>query len=355
MILFSNPYALALSAIILAVILMQSGQYFAQHWGWIDNPGGRKTHAKPTPLHGGAAMFVALLPALIVFALAHPPFWTFVIGSTLLVVLGVIDDFQPISARWRFLAQGLAAGLICIQGGVMLQDFGDLLGFGAIHLGFLTAALVTPITMIGLINAINMLDGVDGLSATVVLQFFAWCAGLMLWGDMPELWGVILPCMAITLAYLAYNFPWRRGNSATLFMGDAGSMLLGLITVWLAITLSQYPHQVAPPVLFLWLLAMPLYDTGQVMWQRLCCKQSLFAPDRNHLHHLLQDRGFSARKTVCTMNGLVFVLAAVGIGLWSAGVAECWMLLLFVVGFVAFLRVLKRMALRFKDDDLFTP
>ncbi len=336
---FTSHVTFFVLTFISAMIWLRGGGRFAHAWGWLDHPGGRKIHQKPTPLHGGAAMFFAILPAAVSFTVIYPRFWTWLLASTTLVVLGVVDDFKPLCAKWRFLAQALVAILLSVKGGVLLQNFGNLFGVAPIQFSEFTACLLTPVTLIGLINAINMIDGADGLAASLVLQVLLWLVGLVMLGKGKVFLALLLPCVAVLMAFLWFNFPWNRGQRATLFMGDAGSMLLGLMVVWFAIEMSQAPYQVAPPVLFLWLLALPLYDTGQVMWRRFCRRQSMMAPDRGHCHHILQDRGFAAREVVLVLNGIALALAATGVCLWQAGVAEKWLMAGFLLGFILFLQI----------------
>ena len=320
-----------------ALVWMTVGRHLAFAWQWLDHPGGRKHHAEPTPLHGGVAMFLAILPALFWQACLDPSLWYFLGAVSMIVVIGVIDDFRPLCAKQRFLLQALTAGILCWQGKVLLLNFGNLIGFGDIVLSPALALLITPVAMIGVINAINMLDGVDGLAASLVFQALCWIAGLMAVTHITTYWVICLSTLASILAYLCLNFPWRANKPAVLFMGDAGSMLLGLILVWFAIILSQRPHQSAPAVLFLWLFALPLYDTGQVMWKRFRQKKSLFSPDRGHLHHVLLDRGLGVTQVVVQMNVFAFVCAAAGACMWTFGVAEYYLMGTFVLGFFLFI------------------
>ena len=283
----------------------------AQRIGLVDRPGGRKTHEGEIPLIGGPAMYLGLVAFALGMADQLPSLIPLLMGCTLLLIVGLIDDHKNLSPRARLVSQALAAALVVYPGDTTLISLGDLFGGGEIQLGIL-AGPFTIFALIGVINAMNMADGLDGLGgglALVTLSFLAllsWNAGLH--AETHLLLGVI----ATVCAFLIYNLrtPWRQ--RASIFMGDSGSMMLGLFLGWALVHLSQQPHQAIPPAGALWLFALPLLDTVCIMLRRLLKGRSPFNPDREHLHHILLAAGYTPGKTPTILLILSATLAATG-------------------------------------------
>lgn len=326
---------LALLTFLTALVLIHLGSRFARLWHWEDHPGGRKDHAVATPLHGGLAMALALVPAFILLVTTQPVFVGFLGAVALLIVIGIIDDFKPMDPNLRFICQIMVAFIVVVFSDIRLDYFGDLLAVGALTTGSL-ASLITIVAIVGIINAVNMIDGIDGLCASLMAQVMLWAAGLLWGAGLVTLANFALATCAAILAYLFFNFPWTKKHRAKVFMGDAGSTFLGFIAVTFSIYLSQPPHALAQPVWFLWLFAIPLYDTGQVMWYRYRLGRSLFAADREHTHHILLARGYSKQAVVLILNAVAFSLSSLGWLASISGVPEYWQFALFLLGFIGF-------------------
>ncbi len=270
----------------------------------VDLPGGRKQHDLPTPVIGGIAMLLGLFGGLLLLPMSLQPFRGLIFGCALLVFVGVLDDIHELSPRGRLAAQLCAIGIMIFASRVQLHALGNLLGWGPIVLPFWFAIPLTLFGAASLINAINMLDGQDGLCASVVLialtslMLVAYLSGY----SHPAL---ILALIAATIAaYLCFNFPLPGRPQAHCFMGDAGSMLLGFILAWFTISLSQQDNTLARPAHMLWIAAIPLLDLATVFIKRIANKRSPFEAGREHIHHVLQDRGYSRRAT------LIIILSA---------------------------------------------
>jgi UDP-GlcNAc:undecaprenyl-phosphate GlcNAc-1-phosphate transferase len=176
-----------------------------------------------------------------------------------------------------------------------------------------------------LINGMNMIDGVDGLagsSALVSLSALAVCAALI--GRSEELRIALLFAGAV-LGFLAFNLraPWRA--RARVFMGDAGSTALGFAIAWLCVALANPAFNAVPAMVMPWLIALPILDLVTTMARRARDSRKLMAPGRDHLHHLLADRGWSPARIAVTLAGGSAACAAAGIGAWRAG-APAWLL-----------------------------
>lgn len=307
--------------------------------GLVDEPGGRKHHAHITPLIGGIAMLLGLFVGLILLSISLKDYRGFVLGSAILVFIGVLDDFHELSARGRLIAQLLALSIMIFWSGVQLENLGNLIGQGDIHLGW----IAIPLTLFGaasLVNAVNMLDGLDGLAGSVVaialvsLMMFA----IALHAHTPAL--LLAVMITAILAYLCFNFPFPGRKHAWCFMGDAGSMLLGFTLAWFTIALSQQPGTLAPPAIMLWVAAIPLLDLATVFIKRIMTKRSPLAPGRDHIHHTLQNWGLSRRQTLWTIIGLML---AANITAWLFvyfKVAQVWVFGSFVGVFVVYFMLL---------------
>jgi len=293
----------------------------AERVSLLDHPSERKCHAAPTPIVGGIAMYLGVAAS---FLLADVPLQTLgplAAGSTLLVVIGLIDDIKPLGYRVRLVAQCVAAGFLTVWGGLTIDNLGNLIGLGPISLG----ALAVPFTLfavVGLINGINMLDGLDGLAASVVIAL------LLPIGVYASHTGLIsvsvasLLVIACILGFLLFNyrFPWR--DRAPVFMGDAGSNLLGFVVAWAVLSLFQHPQSELPPIAVLWLVAFPVVDTLVTMWRRHRKGLSMFRPDCDHVHHILHRAGFGVNATVLIVAGGTALFAAIAIVASLAGAPE---------------------------------
>ena len=297
----------------------------------LDAPGGRKRHEGAIPLIGGVAVILSFLVNALVFLPAISPYKALMVSLIVLLVVGVLDDLHELSAREKLVFQIITAVLVTSWGGIYLWHFGDLLGLGVLELGN-WAIPVSIFAVLSVVNAYNMSDGIDGLVGgwsfvtLMMISFLAQSVGL-----------VPVSTLALVLGgavggFLLFNLrhPWRA--RATVFLGDAGSMTLGLAIAWLSIELTQareLDHGV-PPVVMLWVLGLVLIDMFAVTLRRIVKRRNPLRPDRTHLHHVLLRVGFSQHSAVFFLISVNISLALLGIGMWLVGVPD-------VVSFVGFL------------------
>ena len=307
----------------------------ARRVGLVDNPCRRKRHEGQVPLTGGLAMFVAFVVAISFNAEWFGPLSWLLVGMGALLCVGVLDDLMEMRALHKLIAQVLVAGLLVFIGGLEIQKFGELLGssFGPIGLGPFSEAF-TIACIVFLINAINMSDGLDGLAGglgmvlLLMLGLLGWLSGV----DAPLIGACFLLAFSV-LGFLIYNLqsPLRRKASA--FMGDAGSMMLGVAIAWLAISIvnSSVNSSVKPgnstiyPVSIAWLLLIPAMDTLAVSLRRISQGRSPMSADRAHLHHIILRCGFSVRSTVGIVHLAALCTALIGIGGWYLRAPE-WLM-----------------------------
>ncbi len=236
----------------------------------------------------------------------------FMSASSLLVVVGLLDDLYDLSWKLRIPAQVVAALIMIYVGGVQVEQIGPVFGLGELSLGVLSMPF-TVFATVGLINAINMSDGADGLAGSLVLTalIMLTAAGLYSGNLRVANGGMLLA--GVVAAFLTFNFrfPWR--DKAKTFMGNAGSAFLGFVIAWLAFRLTQSPEHPVNPVLALWFVMIPVMDCLVVMLRRLRVRQSPFIADRNHMHHMMRDAGFGPMRKALVLS-LVTALCGLLVG-----------------------------------------
>lgn len=283
-------------ALAVTAILVEVGRRLAPAVGLIDSPDERKSHNGDIPLVGGIAIFFALLVVL-AFKGTLTEHWAFFVSAGLLVVIGVWDDAFGISPLFRISAQACAVLLLATKGGTYIADLGSILPvIGTLGLGWM-AIPFTVFAGVGVINAFNMSDGVDGLCGTltlVALTGLGIAAGLA--GKASELM-LILALTGGLIGFLFFNVRLPKRKQAKVFLGDAGSYLLGLSVLYLVIRLSQGPDRAIDPVTALWFCMLPLLDAVGMILRRARRGQSPFSPDREHIHHVFLLAKFSVTST----------------------------------------------------------
>jgi UDP-GlcNAc:undecaprenyl-phosphate/decaprenyl-phosphate GlcNAc-1-phosphate transferase len=290
---FFQTYGLQLfTSLILSVLLVRLFMLSAAPFGLVDHPSGRKDHLDPTPVTGGLGIFFALLLSSLLFNRFELHLGVFFIAGALLLVIGVLDDRYDLSSRTRFVVQAMAAVIMIHFAGLQANEISDVVGISGFHLGWMTP-LFTVFIAIGLINALNMADGSDGYLAGQVLAALCLFTGLALYAGNLVLAAQCLLFAAVVLGFWFWNmrFPWQ--GRAKVFLGDAGSTFLGFAVVWFALQLTQNPAHAVTAVLPPWMIALPVLDCVVLMLDRMRQGRSPFSADRNHMHHLLLDAGFT--------------------------------------------------------------
>jgi UDP-GlcNAc:undecaprenyl-phosphate GlcNAc-1-phosphate transferase len=315
--------AQAAAAAFIAGLLILMLRRPAERWGLVDHPGGRKRHAAPVPLTGGAAITAGMILALAFSFSAFAQYSAFFAGVMLLALVGLMDDLGEVSPGTKLLLQVVAALLMTSWGENFLINLGDLFGTNPIN----TRHWAIPLTVfaaLAVVNAINMLDGLDGLAGSLVLGIllvltaFAWSIG------DPNAAKILIVLAGALAGFLFFNLPWPlRGRHRT-FMGDAGSMVLGFAVAWFSVSLTQRGSVTVPPPVMLWVLGLVLMDVFTVTVRRLARRRSPMAADRDHIHHMLLRRGYGPWQTLGLLVGANLALAALGAWMWHAGVPDRW-------------------------------
>ncbi|HUF21589.1 MAG TPA: MraY family glycosyltransferase [Burkholderiales bacterium] len=323
---------LGLAAVFFAtLLLLRLLSRAAVRAGLVDYPGRRKRHRGAIPLIGGPAIFAGLCIGAVLIPNSLKPYPALFAGLAVLLIAGILDDLRDLTPKQKFLAQLIAAACMVWWGGTTVDSLGNLLGLGEIGLPYL-AIPFTIVALLGLINAINMTDGADGLAAGLsLIAFFFLALSALVIGRVYSV-EMLATIIAVVAAFWIVNmrFPWQ--SHAKAFLGDSGSMMLGLLLTWFSIEVARWRSGL-DPIAAVWFLAVPLLDMGVVILRRLGKGKSPFSAGRDHFHHVLIAAGLPPGSAVLLIYAIALALGALGFFAWRAGVPEYWMF----YGFLALL------------------
>ncbi|WP_340618013.1 UDP-N-acetylglucosamine--undecaprenyl-phosphate N-acetylglucosaminephosphotransferase [Xenorhabdus entomophaga] len=313
----------------------------AKNIGLVDKPNHRKRHQGLIPLVGGLSVFFGVCFAFAITKEFIPHKWTYLICAGVLVFVGVLDDRFDISVKIRAVIQALVGISMMYFAGLKLESLGYTFGSWEMILGPFSY-IVTLFAVWAAINAFNMMDGIDGLLGGLSCVSFG-ALGILLYksGNM----ALAFWCFTLIAGILPYIFLNLElfGKRFKIFMGDAGSTLIGFTIIWLLIEVTQGKSASISPVTALWIIAIPLMDMVAIMYRRLRKGMSPFSPDRQHIHHLIMRAGFTSRQAFILITLAAVLLAAVGIiGERLSFVPEWVMLALFLLAFVLYGYCIKR-------------
>ena len=306
--------------------------------GLVDLPNERKKHDGAIPLIGGLSIFTGVLIASSLFVEQNQLLNLYLISSALLVFIGTMDDIYDLNVAPRMIFQGIVATVMVFGAGIYIHEFGDLFLVGNIDIGRY-GMLFTMLACITAINAFNMIDGIDGLAGTMSIISISSIAILSMLNAANE--NILLPLILVvaTLPYLFYNVSSRNPKAKKIFMGDAGSMFLGLTVIWLLVigtqttTSSQASFR---PVTALWIIAVPLMDMFAIMIRRIKKGVSPFQADNGHLHHICIRLGLNSRQALWCISALAILMALFGISGEYFEISESVMLLIFMFVFICY-------------------
>ncbi len=312
----------------------------AHHIGFVDRPGGRKVHEQNTPLIGGVAMFFGFCFALLSLHVSLESYRGMLAGSSLLILMGVVDDFKELDSKLRLLGQLLATVFLIAWGHQLISNLGNIFFLGDLHLG-LWAFPITVISVMGYLNAMNMLDGQDGLAGSVALTQSILLLVLAIYLHRYSDLRMLIILAVLLIVFLAFNmrFPWRR--KASVFMGDSGVTFVAFLMAWFAIELSQVNTHVVKPVTVLWVLAFPLFDLIAVSIYRVRQGKSILRASRDHFHHVLHVSGMKVQISTFLLCLLSLLLGGIGIALNYWGVSEGWQFIAILIALTAYLTLVK--------------
>lgn len=263
-------------------------------------PGGRHKHETTTPSLGGIAIFAGTVFSIVLWT----PFHIFVglqyilCSFIIIFLIGAKDDIDPISPSKKLVGQILAASILVFKADIIITDLQGIFGIHNFYDSYPGLSIILTIFVIlVIINAFNLIDGINGLSGSVATLIAGLLGTWFLLIKHYEMAIVAFALVGAIVAFLKYNF-----TPAKIFMGDTGSLIIGLVCAILAVRFMEINNQLedihpfkfnAAPAVIFGILILPLFDTLRVFITRIAKKKSPLHPDRTHIHHLLIDAGYS--------------------------------------------------------------
>ena len=312
-------------ALIVALVATPVVKSLAFKMGAMDVPkDNRRMHDHPIPHMGGLAIFLGFLLSVLLFAEITPQLRGMLLGSVIIVVLGIFDDIYSLPAMFKFVVQ-IVAALVAVFSGNVIQTLSNPNIFSSDlywDLGVLSIP-VSVIWIVAITNAVNLIDGLDGLACGVsTISSMTLLVISLVVSDAPA--AILMAALAGScIGFLPYNL-----NPAKIFMGDTGSTFLGYVLAVVSIQgLFKFYTIISFAVPFL-MLGLPIFDTCFAFIRRIAHGQSPMHADRSHVHHRLIDMGFSQKQAVAVLYIISAILGLSAVVLTTAGAVKAMLLLL---------------------------
>jgi len=344
-----NILLMIFSTFCFSAILVPVCKKIAFHIGAIDYPNKRRLNKVPMPTIGGLAVFFSFLLGYLIFGRGTVEMISILVASFVILMIGLIDDIKPISAKYQLLGQLVAVSIIVLYGHITIDNF-TILGANLVFPQPFNY-LVTIIFMLGIINAIDLSDGMDGLSSGISIIYFLTILTIAM---LLQMAGNIDTTIAILmigslLGFLVYNFP-----PAKIYIGDSGSNFMGLMVATTALygfKLATFTSLIIP----LLILATPIFDVFLSILRRGLKKKNPFTtPDKDHLHHQLLKMKFSTKASLAVIYAINLGFSGASI-LYAMGSFQYALILYFALMIVFLFIVLKTEILfprkGVKDDE----
>ena len=317
--------------------------WVVRHKNLSDHPDSRSAHNTPIPTMAGVAFFITLILAISFFKL-----WdidniglNLVAALTVIFAVGLKDDLVTSSPRAKLAAEIFAISLVIFCSGIQFNGLDGFLGIYELH--EVPLKLLMFLILVFIINSFNLLDGVDGLASVVGIVILSVYSILFYATGLYFYFLICMSILGILLAYLRFNF----SNKNKIFMGDTGSLIIGFCISFLTLKIiqmdaslfSQFSFKAENKLIIIAaVLFVPIFDTLRVIVVRLLNKRSPFMPDRNHVHHVLLDAGFSHTNVTLLIGLSNYCLAIILIYL-SSSFNSIQMLTILLVIFIVLARV----------------
>ena len=339
---------------ILSFLLTPPVKRLAHRIGAIDVPkDARRMHKKPIPRLGGLAIYISFVIVSLVLGQWNMQNFTILIGSAIIVVLGIFDDRNALSAKFKFGIQLIAAAIPVVFGNLRIELITNPNLFsGELYVKF--GALAIPITIIWIVaitNAVNLIDGLDGLAVGVsAIACMTMLAVSLLIGEIPI--AILLAALAgACVGFMPFNL-----NPASIFMGDTGSTFLGFMLATMSIQGMFKVYAIISFAVPFLILGLPIFDTAFAFTRRILSGRSPFSADRGHVHHRLIDMGFNQKQTVAILYIISTILGLLAVVLTTSGefraiVMVAVVLITIVIGGMVYLSA-ERRKMRYHEQQL---
>ncbi len=316
----------------------------------IDTPrDGRRMHSHPIPRIGGLAIFIGFVTSMLIFCDFSNTVLSILIGGTILVALGVVDDVRALNPWLKLIVQ-IFVGFIPVMLGTRIEFItlfvGEPIGLGQYYLDI----PITVLWVVGLTNAVNLIDGLDGLACGVsAICCLSVCAVTVLNSE----WQFALITAILfgaCIGFLPFN-----SNPAKIFMGDTGALFLGYTMAVLSISGLFKVHAAFSFLVPLSIFGLPLFDTLFAIARRLLRGKSPFSADRGHLHHRLMDMGFGQKHSVRILYAICGILGISAVMLshpasYRAAIVVAAAVVIFIINFIVFRNPQLRIHTGFNDE-----
>lgn len=286
--------------------------------GFVDAPGGRKQHDEPVPPIGGLLILPIFLALYALSSVDWSQDWSLYVGIIALMTIGALDDRWHLDAWLRFGVQIAVALMVVLFGACRIDTLGNMFGFGEFELGFMAIPFSVAAVAL-LINAINLMDGLDGLAGGQSFIIFALILVVAIANGNSEWANAAAPMMGALGGFLLHNMRSPFCARARVFLGDAGTLALGLALAWFAIGAANDPAMNLEPISVAWFLAVPIMDECAQFYRRVREGRHPFSADRGHFHHHFIDAGFTPGQATARILLFGLMLGALGYGLIEIG------------------------------------
>jgi UDP-GlcNAc:undecaprenyl-phosphate GlcNAc-1-phosphate transferase len=277
-----------------------------------DVPNERKVNSTIVPNLGGIAIFVGISIGTLLSILRHPfPDWRYISAAMMILFfIGFKDDILVISARKKFAAQFICAIILVFLGDMRIVNFHGI--FGISDINYTMSVIITLIAFVGTINALNLIDGIDGLAAAIGIMGTLILGSVFFTTNQINYAVMSFSTAGSLISFFAYNV---FGGKNKIFMGDTGSLILGLTLSVCAIEYNETAIKgnqeiiKNAPLVILALLAVPLFDMARIFVVRIFKGKSPFSPDMNHIHHYFLRLGFTHLETtlIITISNIIIL------------------------------------------------
>lgn len=309
-------YSCFFGIFIISLVLIPQIRSLVLKFNLKDTPEYRSSHTIPVPTFGGIIFYISYIVVLFFSQSLYPNsvIVIFLISVSVIFLTGLLDDLKSLSPKTKFLGQSISVAILMIEQDLRIVSLHGFMGINEIPLFISISG--SMFFLLGLINGFNLIDGIDGLmgiTGVIVASFY--CFMFYQLGYFFYL-SLSLATIATLLAFLRYNF----SRSRKIFMGDTGSLVIGLVLGLLTMQLMSHGEDISKsfsfkgdqlPLLLIAVLFVPLLDTLRVMFLRLTRGVSMFKPDRNHIHHIMVDYGYSHGKASFFIGFTNFVVALI--------------------------------------------
>ncbi len=305
-------------SILIAVLALPSILHVARERHLYDDLGSfRKHHDHGIPRLGGVAIFVSFTITSLLFGFADKslPINYLLTACIILFAMGMKDDLAGVNSNTKFAMQFVVAAILVVLGDISLTSMYGI--FGVYELPYILSVVLSTLVIMLIVNAFNLIDGIDGLASATGIIVNGAFAALFIYMKHYELAAVALAMVGATIGFLRYNL-----SPAKIFMGDTGSLLIGLISAVMALkfielnkfTGAKLPEIISAPAFAI--LIGPIFDTLRVFVMRIMKGDSPFKADRNHMHHRILTLGFSHIQTTILL-GSINILSIVMVLMFS--------------------------------------